>query len=100
MMGERRASYDAWAIDRLRAGWHPKAVAIAVGISVRTAYRWRKAAGVETIGIGGWSATFIIRDGQHPVRVSDWQRDEPIERDRVAGMFDVPAHLLGPEPER
>lgn len=73
MRGDHRSSHDAWAIERLRNGWHPRAVATACGISVRTAYRWRRTTETVTVTIGGWSAEFVTRDGSHPVRVSDWQ---------------------------
>lgn len=78
MTGERRVEWDAWAAERLAEGWHPRAVAVACGVSVRTAYRWRKAIGTVTVSVGGWSATFLARVDGPPVRVSDWTReDEP-----------------------
>lgn len=35
---------DLWAIRRLQAGWRPRAVATACGVSLRTAQRWAAAA--------------------------------------------------------
>lgn len=54
-MGSRMP--DLWAMRRLQAGWRPRAIATACGVSLRTAQRWAAAArGGEVVEVrpGGW----------------------------------------------
>ena len=63
------------AAHRLLAGVHPKIVAAEHGMSIRTAYRWRRGLrAAETVTIDGWTATFARFAGRPPVRISAWER--------------------------
>lgn len=68
---------DAWICRRILAGIHPRAVVVALDgrITLRTAYRWKAALiGLEEVTIGGWRATFALRRGQGPTRITEWRR--------------------------
>jgi hypothetical protein len=68
---------DVWLLGRLLAGWTPRAVAVASAgrISLRTAYRWRKAImSIETVRVGPYEAEFAVRRRRGPIRVSEWRR--------------------------
>ncbi len=76
MYGTHRAKVDEWVAGRLLAGMHPKAVAVAScgRLSERSAYRWKKALlGLEVVEIAGQQATFAIRRGYPPARISEWR---------------------------
>jgi hypothetical protein len=63
------------AAEDLIAGRSPTLVARESGMSVRTAYRWRaQLVGIESVCVGGWVATFAIRRGKPPSRISAWER--------------------------
>ena len=66
---------DAWIVRRILAGAHPKAIAAASGgaISLRTAYRWRHVTGIEEVRVGDHVATFVLRSGQAPTRITPWE---------------------------
>lgn len=66
---------DVWLARRVLAGMHPKAIAAAAGgaLSVRTAYRWRRdLRGITEVQVGEHVATFILRDGLPPTRITPW----------------------------
>ena len=66
---------DAGAAHRLLSGVHPAIVAAETGMSIRTAYRWRRGLrAVELVVIDGWAATFARFDGRPPVRITAWER--------------------------
>jgi len=68
---------DEWIIRRIVAGYHPKAIVAACdgAISERTAYRWRKLIrGLTVVEVDGYRATFVLRRGQPPSRISVWER--------------------------
>lgn len=70
-----KVAMDPWLARRILAGWRPEAVANAGGISVRSAKRWRKdLVDVATVELGGYAATFAVRDGKAPIRLDDWRR--------------------------
>lgn len=52
-----------------------EAIAAAYGVSKRTVYRYL-AAGVteQVVEVAGWRATFAVRCGVAPWRVSPWER--------------------------
>lgn len=63
------------AAQRLLAGVAPKIVAVETGMSVRTAYRWRRdLRAVELVVMDGWEAWFARFRYRHPVRISAWLR--------------------------
>jgi len=65
---------DSWAIRRVLAGWTDVAVAVAAGVSRRTAQRWRlEIAGVEVIEVGGHTAEFAIRRDKPPLQLTSWR---------------------------
>lgn len=69
--------FDLWLAQRLLAGWHPKAIVAASDnrINVRTAYRWaRDLLRLEEVLVGGYVATFAIRRGSPPSRLTEWAR--------------------------
>lgn len=71
--GTTRAQLDTWTARRLIAGMSPKAAAVAGGMSVRSAYRWKKAlVELRIVELGGMEATFAIRRGGPPARISEW----------------------------
>ena len=75
--GDRPANTgpDAWLARRILAGWSPQAVALAGGISVRTAYRWiSELERIEEVELGGFVAAFGIRRTKPPVRLEPWRR--------------------------
>lgn len=60
---------------RLRAGGVAiPAIAHAYGLSTRTVHRYVKDDEVYDVSIDGWTATFAVRRGHEPVRVSRWER--------------------------
>lgn len=64
---------DSWIIRRVLAGWHPTAIQTAVGVSRRTAQRWRAESDrLEQVTVGGYVATFLVRKSKPPVRISAW----------------------------
>ena len=66
---------DVWAVRRMLHGMHPIAVAVAAGVSIRTAYRWRNdVVGLEEVTIGAHSATFVLRRDKPPMRLTPWRR--------------------------
>jgi hypothetical protein len=65
----------AHGVARLLAGVHPRIVADELGVSLRTAYRWRRdVVAVEVVTVDGWTATFVRRQRRPPVRISAWER--------------------------
>lgn len=51
---------DPWVRLRIRNGWKPRAIAVACGVSLRTAYRWRRRVLDGTfadVEIGDWIVT-------------------------------------------
>lgn len=72
-----RPAIDLWLAARILGGMHPKAVVVASGnaISLRTAYRWKRALlALEEVQIGDYRAVYAIRRGQGPARLSMWER--------------------------
>ena len=66
--------FDAWLVRRLLAGMHPSALAVAGGISVRSAYRWRRdVLAMEDVRVGEHVATYVVRRDKTPIRVSRWR---------------------------
>jgi hypothetical protein len=59
-----------------RAGrkWAAQAIAVAAGVSLRTAYRYLKAKRTEDIQVGDHIATFVVREGMPPARISEWRQ--------------------------
>jgi hypothetical protein len=79
---------DAWIVRRLLAGAHPKALVAATGgtVSLRTAYRWkREIRGITEVQVGEHAATFVVREGRPPIRVTDW-RPKPRSVRRARAM--------------
>lgn len=73
---------DAWVCERLLAGWHPKAIVLAVGgaFSLRTAYRWKRSlTGLAVVEMGGFEATFAIRRDGPPSRLTSWSRQSAMK---------------------
>lgn len=71
-----RPAIDEWIAMRLLAGMHPKAVVVASGhvMALRTAYRWkRELVALEVVEPDGRQATFAIRRGVPPARISPWR---------------------------
>lgn len=71
------ATVDRWLLERITAGWTPEAIVAASGgrVSTRTVYRWRHDfIRCEEVSIGVYAATFAIRRGKPPIRVSPWRR--------------------------
>lgn len=71
----RQIRLDPWAARRIFAGWSVDAVAVAAGVSKRTAYRWAKTSSLETVRIGGYVATYAIRTDAAPIRITDWTKE-------------------------
>lgn len=72
-----RPQVDVWVAHRLLAGMHPKALAVAVdgALSIRTIYRWKRAlVALEVVELAGMQATFAIRRGQAPARITAWEK--------------------------
>lgn len=70
-----RLAIDPWLARRIEAGWHPRAVAAAGGISLRTAYRWKAAlVEVRDVEVAGYVAAFAVRRDAVPVRLEAWRR--------------------------
>ena len=66
---------DPFLARRILAGWSAQAVAVAGGVSLRTAFRWRlEICAVEEIEFGGWVATFALRRTRPPLRLDAWRR--------------------------
>jgi hypothetical protein len=77
----------------LLAGVAPKDVAASTGMSVRTAYRWRKdLRAIELVEVDGWTATFARFRYRAPVRISAWSRVASRARawDNGADEYSVP----------
>ncbi len=73
--GDANTELAIHAASRLLAGVSVKVVAAEAGVSVRTAYRWRK--GLRSLGlvtVDGWTATFARFAYRPPVRISAWER--------------------------
>lgn len=72
------ATSDPWIVRRVLAGWSPTAIAVAAGVSKRTAYRWiREIEAVEEVRIGSFVASFAICRTRPPFRLEPWRRIEP-----------------------
>jgi hypothetical protein len=66
---------DAWIVERIVAGWRPQAIAVAAGVSLRTAQRWRaEVIRVEELSVGGWVARFAVCRTRAPFRLEPWRR--------------------------
>jgi hypothetical protein len=66
---------------RYRAGWKPRALALAYGISIRSVYRHLDEGDHEELQVGSWRATFLVPfDGGPPRQIERWRR----VRERVA----------------
>ena len=71
----QRPALDEWMSRRLFSGWTNQAVATACGVSVRTVQRWRASlVSLEDVVVDGYVATFALRRGRPPARVSAWRR--------------------------
>ena len=68
-----RTKLDAYLAKRAGAGWLPKALAVAGGVSLRTAYRYRDVVGVQTVRVGDQEADFAIWKVGPPSRLSEWR---------------------------
>lgn len=64
---------DTYAARRAAAGWTPKAIAAAAGVSLRAAYRYRDITAVQTVRVGDQEADFAIWKVGPPSRVSEWR---------------------------
>lgn len=76
-----RDKVDAYAARRIAAGWDVRAIATACGVSVRTAYRWRKTVRtVEAVEVDGYLAHFLLYHGRPPRQITSWMRlgDKPL----------------------
>lgn len=72
-----RPGIDLWLAARILAGMAPKALVVASGnaISLRTAYRWKRAlVSLEEVQIGEYRAVYAIRRDAGPARLSLWTR--------------------------
>jgi hypothetical protein len=73
--GPNRQALDLWITRRALAGMTPKALAVAAGVSLRTAYRWHAdLVAIEHVELNGWIATYVTRRNKPPIRVSEWRR--------------------------
>lgn len=64
---------NASAARQAVVGWHPQAIAVATGVSLRTAYRYRDVIGVQTVQVGDQEADFAIWKVGPPSRLSEWR---------------------------
>lgn len=77
MWPAHRPAIDLWLAARILGGMAPKAVVVASGgaFTLRTAYRWRRAlVALEVVEVGGFAATYAIRRGQEPARLTTWAK--------------------------
>lgn len=73
----RNTGPTEWLARRILGGWRPKAIAVAGGISERTAYRWRAdIVEIVELRLGEYVAPFAIRRTKPPIRLADWRRTE------------------------
>lgn len=65
---------DTWLIKH-GLSFKPEALAVAAGVSVRTAYRYKAAftGDLVTVRVGNWGARFAVRRGKPPVRIGPWE---------------------------
>jgi len=68
------ALVDVAAAHAILRGVSPADVSAVYGISVRTAYRWRRElVAIESVRVDGWVATFARRRNLPPVRMTAWE---------------------------
>jgi hypothetical protein len=72
-----RHAFDAADATRIahlaEKGWKPRAIATALGISLRSAQRYQHAK-VVTVTVAGWGALFLTFPDRAPSRVGPWLR--------------------------